>query len=265
MAKESKAAHAADEKARSAPEGAGGMNTGVAVIGFLLCFLAGAGLMWGYDQHRLKNGDITADNAGSGASGGNWSDEESPIPVSSKDPTWGKRDAPVTVVIFSDYQCPFCSRVEGTLDQLRTQYGPDKLRFVWKNQPLPFHDKAKPAAEAAQTVFALKGSEAFWKFHDTAFKNQQQLSPESYEKWAVAAGVDVNQFKQALASKKAAKKVEEDQQLANKVGANFQLNVKNVGESGGGLQATSAFFDGRTSTYRIVDPRQFILSASFEM
>jgi hypothetical protein len=51
----------------------------------------------------------------------------------------------------------------------------------------------------------------------------------------------------------------------NKIRANFQLNVKNVQESGGGLQATGAFFDGRPSTYRIVDPRQFILSASFDL
>jgi hypothetical protein len=51
----------------------------------------------------------------------------------------------------------------------------------------------------------------------------------------------------------------------DKVRATFQLNVKNVGESGGGLQATSAFFDGRASTYRIVDPRQFVLSASFDL
>jgi len=51
----------------------------------------------------------------------------------------------------------------------------------------------------------------------------------------------------------------------DKVGATFQLNVKNVGESGGGLQATSAFLDGSPSTYRIVDPRQFILSASFDL
>ncbi|OYU99530.1 MAG: hypothetical protein CFE26_25510, partial [Verrucomicrobiales bacterium VVV1] len=53
--------------------------------------------------------------------------------------------------------------------------------------------------------------------------------------------------------------------FGDRVRANFQLNVKNVQESGGGLQATGAFFDGRPSTYRIVDPRQFILSASFDL
>ncbi len=227
MAKDKDKSHAADVRPPP-PLESGGMSTGVAIIGFILCFLAGGAVMWGYDSHRLKQGGITADNGGGGAGGAKWSDADSPISVTSDDPVWGKREAPVTIVIFSDFQCPFCSRVEPTLDKVKETYGPDKVRLVWKNQPLPFHDKAKPAAEAAQTVFMLKGSEAFWKFHDTAFKNQQSLSPESYEKWAVAAGVDANAYKTALAAKKATKKVEEDAQLANKVGANgtpaFRIN-----------------------------------------
>jgi len=79
--------------------------------------------------------------------------------------------------------------IQPGLDQVKTTYGPDKVRLVWKNQPLPFHDKAKPAAEAAQAVFALKGSDGFWKFHDLAFKNQKDLSADSYEKWAVQAWI----------------------------------------------------------------------------
>lgn len=208
---------------RPSPDG-GGMSVGVAVIGFILCFLAGGAVMWGYDSHRMKTaGGITADSAAGG-----WADNDSPIPVTSQDPVWGKREAPVTIVIFSDFQCPFCSRVEPTLDQVKSTYGADKVRLVWKNQPLSFHDKAKPAAEAAQTVFMLKGSDAFWKFHDAAFKAQKELGPEAYEKWAVQAGVDANAFKTALASKKAAKKVEEDIAVANKAGANgtpaFRIN-----------------------------------------
>ena len=84
MSKEPK--NAPDLGAPSTLEGGGGMNTGVAIVGFILCFIAGAGLMWGYDTHRLKKGDISADVA----SAGTWSDEDSPVPVSSKDPMWGK-------------------------------------------------------------------------------------------------------------------------------------------------------------------------------
>jgi len=215
MAKESKA----DEKsARHAPPPEpGGMNTGVAIIGFILCFIAGAGLMWGYSNRKLRTGEITADTAGAGAA---WSDEESPIPISSKDPMWGKRDALVTIVHFSDFQCPFCGRVEPTLDQVRTTYGPDKVRIIWKNEPLPFHQNAKPAAEAAQGVFALKGNDAFWKFHETAFKNQNSLNDDNYVKWATASGVDAAKFKAGLSAHTWAKKVEEDHGIAQKVGVN---------------------------------------------
>jgi protein-disulfide isomerase len=206
----------------------GGVNTGVAVIGFFLCFLAGVAVMWGYDQHRLRAGDITADTAeATGAAGGAWDDSDSPVPVSSKDPMWGKRDAPVTIAIWSDFQCPFCSRVEPTLAQVKETYGPDKVRMIWKNNPLPFHQNAKPAAEAAQGAFALGGNDAFWKWHDTAFKNQSALGPDSYVKWATDAGVkDAAAYKAGLDSHKWADKVEKD---------------LNEGKAAG-VQGTPAFF-----------------------
>jgi protein-disulfide isomerase len=212
-------------------EGGGGMNTGVAIVGFILCFIAGAGIMWGYDTHRLKTGGISADTVAS--AGGSWSDEDSPVPISSKDPMWGKREAPVTIVIFSDFQCPFCSRAEGTMDQIKQNYGPDKVRMVWKNEPLSFHPNAKPAAEAAQGVFALKGNDAFWKFHDTAFKNQQQLGEDNYVQWAKEAGVtDSAKFKAGLSAHTWADKVDKDHAVAQKVGVNgtpgFYINGVNL-------------------------------------
>src|SRR5260370_32525306 len=83
--------------------------------------------------------------------------------------------------------------------------------MIWKNNPLPFHQNAKPAAEAAQGVFALAGNDAFWKFHDTAFKNQTALSGDIYEKWAKDAGVkDGAAFKAGLDTHKWADKVAKD-------------------------------------------------------
>jgi protein-disulfide isomerase len=212
MAKDKQSSDAGD---RPVGEGSaeGGINVGVAVVGFILCFLAGAGLMWGIDAQRMKaGGGAAADTAGG------WSDDDSPIPVSSKDPMWGNKNAPVTIVQFSDFQCPFCSKVEPTIDQVKTTYGPDKVRLFWKNKPLPMHPNAKPAAEAAVGVFALKGNEAFWKFHDTAFKNQSSLNPGSYEQWAQAAGVDLTKFKAGIAAHTWASKVEKDDQLSSQVG-----------------------------------------------
>src|SRR5580698_10543095 len=213
MAKDKQSSDAGD---RPVDDGSydGGMNVGVAVVGFILCFLAGAGLMWGIDAQRMKaGGGAMADTS----AGGGWSDDDSPIPISSKDPMWGSKTAPVTIVQFSDFQCPFCSKVEPTIDQVKTTYGADKVRIVWKNKPLPMHPNAKPAAEAAQGVFALKGNDAFWKFHETAFKNQGQLSPTSYETWAQASGVDMVKFKAGIAAHTWADKVEKDDQLSGQV------------------------------------------------
>ena len=131
---------------------------------------------------------------------------------------WGSRSAPVTLVLFSDFQCPFCSRVEQTITQLREKYGPDKLRIVWKNNPLPFHPNAKPAAIASEAVFRLGGSKAFWKFHDTAFANQKDLSADKYEQWAVEAGVDKAKFKDLIAKNELAVKVDADTAVGKSVG-----------------------------------------------
>lgn len=141
------------------------------------------------------------------------------VPVAANDPTWGSRNAPVTIVEFAEFQCPFCSKLEPTLQQIRDTYGPETVRFVWKHNPLAFHPNARPAAEAAAGVFALGGSAAFWQFHDTAFKNQTVLSPESYASWARDAGVDGASFDRGMAAHAWAAKVDADQALAKRLSA----------------------------------------------
>jgi protein-disulfide isomerase len=127
------------------------------------------------------------------------SEESSPVAISSRDPVWGKRDAPITIVEWADFQCPFSARVEATLHQIRTTYGPETIRIVWKNDPLPFHPNAMPAAEAAMGVFALAGSDAFWNWHDLAFKSQDALAPDSYKAWAEGAGVAAREIPRFVA------------------------------------------------------------------
>jgi protein-disulfide isomerase len=160
------------------------------------------------------------------------SEEFATVPVSDRDPQWGAHDAPVTIVEFEDFQCPFCSRVQLTLQQIRSVYGPRQVRLVWKNNPLPFHNNARPAAEAALVVFALKGNEAFWRFHDRAYGNQTLLSDDSYSAWASDEGVEPTQLKNALASKKFSGKIDQDMALAAKVGATgtpaFRINGVSV-------------------------------------
>jgi protein-disulfide isomerase len=201
------------------------MNKGTAIVGFFISFLAGMFLMWGVDRRNgTEMGPETA-----AASGGAVPDQSAAsVPVTSKDPQWGKPTAPVTIVEISDFQCPFCSRVGPTMKSIKEKYGPDKVRIVWKHNPLPFHKQARPAHEAAATVMALAGSEAFWKFHDSAFANQQGLTDENFEKWAAEAGVDKAKFKAAYSAKKYAAKVDEDLATSKKVGATgtpaFRIN-----------------------------------------
>ena len=118
------------------------------------------------------------------------SEDNAAVPIFADDATWGARLAPVTIVAFEDFQCPFCSRAAQTLTKVQEEFGPEKIRVVFKNLPLPFHQKARPAAAAAEGVRALGGNDAFWKFYASAFSEQRDLSPESYAKWATAAGVD---------------------------------------------------------------------------
>ncbi|WP_438020127.1 thioredoxin domain-containing protein [Sorangium sp. So ce315] len=190
------------------------MNKGTAIVGFLLCFIAGMGLMWSIDRSAGSRGhEIAAVDDGQP-----WSDEDAAIPVSSKDPIWGSRTAPVTMVVFSDFECPFCTRVEGTINQIKEKYGPEKLRIIWKNNPLPFHKNARPAALAAETVFRLGGSKAFWKFHELAFKNQKSLTPANFETWAAEAGVDKAKFKAAFDRQEYMAKIDADMAVGKSSG-----------------------------------------------
>ena len=106
----------------------------------------------------------------------------------------GPAKAPVTLVIFSDYQCPFCSRAEPTLKQLETDY-PGKIRFVFKNLVLPMHPKAPLAANAA---LAAGEQGKFWEMHDKIFANQQEMGREKYIEWAKGFGLNVDKFTKAM-------------------------------------------------------------------
>ncbi len=140
----------------------------------------------------------------------------SAIPLRPDDPVRGSANAKVTLVVFSDFQCPFCGRVEPTLKQLQDTYKGD-LRIVWKNQPLPMHPQAIPAALAAE---AAREQGKFWQMHDVLFQNQQQLAPGRYEEWARQVGLDPARYRAAVESPRARARIQEDSQLATSVGAN---------------------------------------------
>jgi protein-disulfide isomerase len=117
------------------------------------------------------------------------SEDAAAVPISPHNPTWGSRTALVTIVEFEDFQCPYCMRVQATLQALRYKYGPTDLRIVWKNNPLSFHQNARPAAVVGAAVFELAGNDAFWKFHDTVYARQSDMTQDNFERWAAEAGV----------------------------------------------------------------------------
>jgi protein-disulfide isomerase len=167
------------------------------------------------------------------------SEDESPIPITKSDPTWGARTALVTIVEFSDFQCPFCARTVPTLEKLRQTYGPADLRIVWKHMPLSNHVHARPAAEAGQAAFALGGSEAFWRFYARAYGGDEL--PDAFDGWAASIGVDPARYRAALAAHEGAAVVDDDVALAGKLHVDGTPQFFINGISLGGAQPVEKF------------------------
>ena len=122
-------------------------------------------------------------------------------------PVLGRNDAPVTLVEFSDYQCPFCQRFFATtLPALKKDYiDSGKLRYVFRDFPLDVHAQARKAAEAAHCA-GEQGK--YWEMHDALFRNQSALAPARLAEYARAVGVDGGKFDECLASGRYARRVE---------------------------------------------------------
>lgn len=147
--------------------------------------------------------------------------------VNSDDHIRGNKDAPISLVEYSDYECPFCSRFHPTTQQVLDEYG-DKVNIVYRHFPLDqLHPKARPAAEASECVAELGGNDAFWKFTDAVFADQTRLS--DLESLAVEAGVNASAFNNCVDSGKYEDLVEEQYQAGTEAGVtgtpgNFIVN-----------------------------------------
>jgi len=129
-------------------------------------------------------------------------------------PFRGPKDAKVTIVEFSDFQCPYCGRVHPTLERLLKEY-PDDVRLVYKHLPLSFHKGALPAAKAA----AAAGRQGkFWEMHDELFQNQGELSDAKFVELARSLGLDVDRFQQDYKSAAVATEVAQDMNEARRLG-----------------------------------------------
>ena len=129
-------------------------------------------------------------------------------------PVRGPESARVSIVEFSDFQCPFCGRVTPTMDKLVTEYG-DQVRIVFKNLPLSIHPKAQAAHAAAE---AAHRQGKFWEMHDRIFANQRALEPEVFEGYAEAMGLDMDRYRTDIASSDVKKRIGDDMMEAQKLG-----------------------------------------------
>lgn len=129
-------------------------------------------------------------------------------------PFKGPKDAPVTIIEFSEFQCPFCARGAKTMDQVAKAY-PTQVRVVFKHLPLPFHEHAKTAAQA---VIAAGNQEKFWEMHDLLFQNQKNLGMETYKKLAKELNLDMAKFEADYAAKETIAQVEADLAQGQKLG-----------------------------------------------
>jgi protein-disulfide isomerase len=124
-------------------------------------------------------------------------------------------DALVTLVVFTNYQCPFCGRLEPTLDAMLARW-PNEVRVVYRHRPLPFHEHAKMAAEAAQEAWSQG---LFEPFHRLMMANQRALTRDHLLAYAAEAGLDTFRFSAALDEGRHRARVDEDDTEAQAVGA----------------------------------------------
>ena len=139
-------------------------------------------------------------------------------------PSIGNKNAKYQLVVFTDFECPYCKKGDDTVQALKAKYGNDLL-IVQKNYPLAFHKNAIPAAKAA---LAAHQQGKFFEYSKLLFQNQKDLGSELYNKTAKDLKLDLNKFNKDMGSDKVAKLLAADLEAANKVGVdstpNFILN-----------------------------------------
>ncbi len=134
-------------------------------------------------------------------------------------PAWGPADAKVTIVEYSDFQCPYCSRGFQTIQEVKKAY-PGQIRFIFKHLPLDFHPMAMPAAKYFEAV-ARQGADKAYKFHDMVFENQADLNAKKdafLKETAKKAGADMKKLEKDLADPTLMDRITKDTAEAQKFG-----------------------------------------------
>lgn len=134
--------------------------------------------------------------------------------VTQSDHVVGNANAPLTLIEYSDFQCPFCSRFHPTVKQVLQEY-PNDVKVIFRHFPLSFHPNALPAAEASECA-GEQGK--FWEYADKLFENQSALGAELYTKLAADIGLNTDAFKACLDSDKFLTHIQQDMQGGSSAG-----------------------------------------------
>jgi len=129
-------------------------------------------------------------------------------------PSKGPETAPIEMIEFSDFQCPYCESAFPTVNQVLSTYG-DRIHFTYRHYPLAIHPRARPAAEASQCA-AEQGK--FWPFHDKLFGDQSKLGDEDFKQYAVQLGLNAAQFNACVDSHKYSAEIENDIHAGDEAG-----------------------------------------------
>jgi protein-disulfide isomerase len=197
---------------------------GVFLLGLLLGYLIGrpTGVaMAPVAQATQPVAALPTDGAGQGSGIDDINTQLSELPryevaVSEDDPAYGPADAPITIVEFADFECPYCQRhAQTTHAQLLADY-PDQIRFIYKDFPLStIHPNAYSSAIAAQCALE---QDAFWEYHDLLFSGRLPLGREAYDTYATELGLDMTNFAACVDEERYAEAVQADYNLAVELG-----------------------------------------------
>jgi len=138
--------------------------------------------------------------------------------IKAKNPSLGKKNAPVKIIEFGDFSCPYCRLLNDYFNQLYSEYGSEKIIIVWKDFPLyNLHDYSVEAAQAARCA---QKQGKFWEMHDLLFKNQSSFSPEFFISLASSLNLDTNKFIKCVNNNETLSWIEEDVKEGKRLGVN---------------------------------------------
>lgn len=213
------------------------------LVSFIMAFFVG--ILWQKVSLLEKGGSSSSTGTTTGTTAGAQpaagspnqklsADEAKKVPpVTDSDRINGSKDADILMIEYSDFECPYCEKFHPTANQAMDEYG-DKIAWVYRHYPLSFHPRALPAANASECVYHLAGNDAFWKFVNTVFGNQEKYLPDDgLAEAAVASGANKSDFQSCFSSSKYQNDIDNMQTAGTNAGITGTPGIFIINKKGG--------------------------------